>query len=178
MRRLSLDYVQPAFRSSWPGLIILTLALFWAGNLIVKYLQTAEDIAAQTQVISDVVVPRNVSMNTEPVRTPAQIQRLKQDIEQANRIIAQLTLPWEELFNAVESAQNRDIALLDIQPDPGTKSLNISGEARNFAALSGYLLRVQSQRCFSNVFLLKHEVQAEDPQHPIRFELKADWVVS
>lgn len=177
MRRLSLDYQRPALSSPWPGLVMLTLALFWAGDLVLDYRQVTDEITARTPAIIDVAVHRKAPAPNEPVRSPAQIQNLKQDIELTNRIIAELTVPWEELFNAVESAQNGDIALLELQPDTHRKILTISGEARNFTALSGYLHRVQAQRSFANVYLLRHEVQTEDPQRPIRFELKADWQV-
>lgn len=175
MRRLSLDYLRPANPLPRFGVALLALALFWTGSLIFSYRQAVDEIESYTPAVAEAADAQH-KMVPQPTLTPAQAQRLKQDIQHANQLIAQLTTPWEELFRAVESAQSGDIGLLDIQPDASKKNLSISGEARNFTALSAYLRRIQAQKSFTNVYLLNHEIVAEDPHHPLHFELKADWV--
>lgn len=177
MQRLALDYLRPAWHSPWPGLMLLALALFIAATLTMDYRATADAIEANTPEVVEVRHKAIAAADNLDNLTPAEQQQLKQRIDQANQLIARMTLPWEALFNAMEQMQSHDIALLDIQPEAITRRLTVRGEARHFAALAGYLRRLQAHGQLANVFLVSHEVVSDDPLRPVRFEIKADWVV-
>lgn len=177
MQRLALDYLRPAWHSPWPGLTLLALAIFITATLMMEYRATADAIEAHNPEIVEVRRTPIDSTERLDALSPAEQLRLKQRIEQANRLIARMSLPWDALFNAMEQVQNNDIALLDIQPEALTRRLSVRGEARDFPALSSYLRRLQTHNQFANVFLVSHEIDNDDPQRPIRFEIKADWVV-
>jgi Tfp pilus assembly protein PilN len=84
-------------------------------------------------------------------------------------------LPWDMLFQTMESANNDNIALLGIDPDSKKGQIKISGEAKDFDALLGYIRTLQKNNFFTEVSLQHHQVQELDPDKPIRFTLDASW---
>ncbi len=98
-----------------------------------------------------------------------------QDIKQANEVLRQLTLPWEELFQAVESSTDPEITLLGLEPDMEKHVVNISCEAKNITAMLNFTRRLEKQQEFSGVYLQSHEIQEFDPDRPVRFSLVAAW---
>ena len=84
-------------------------------------------------------------------------------------------LPWETLFQKLESASNDNIALLAIDPDSNKGKIRISGEAKDFDALLEYIRILQKTDFFINVYLQHHQIQELDPEKPIRFTLDASW---
>ncbi len=103
------------------------------------------------------------------------VQREFQDIRQANDVLRQLTLPWENLFRAVESSTDRNITLLGMEPDTEKHVVNISCEAKDVAAMLKFIERLERQREFSSVYLQNHQIQEHDPDRPVRFSLTAFW---
>jgi dipeptidyl aminopeptidase/acylaminoacyl peptidase len=97
------------------------------------------------------------------------------EVKRANEVLRQLSLPWEELLQAVESAAGREIALLALEPDTEKQVVKISGEARDMAGLLDYITRLEEQKVFGPVFLQSHQVQLQDPERPVRFSLLAVW---
>ncbi len=100
------------------------------------------------------------------------------DIKQANDVLRQLTLPWEDLFRAVESSTDRQITLLGMEPDTEKHVVNINCEAKNVIAMLNFVKRLQGQQEFSSVYLQNHQIQEQDPDRPVRFSLIAFWRVA
>lgn len=98
-----------------------------------------------------------------------------QDIKQANEVLRQLTLPWEKLFQAVESSTDREVALLGMEPDVEKHIVNISCEAKNISAMLSFIKRLETRREFGSVYLQSHQIQEVDPEKPVRFSLIAFW---
>ena len=98
-----------------------------------------------------------------------------QDIKQATEVLRQLTLPWEDLFHAVESSTDREITLLGLEPDMEKHVVNISCEAKNIAAMLNFTKRLEGQHEFASVYLQSHQIQEYDPDRPVRFSLVAFW---
>jgi hypothetical protein len=89
-------------------------------------------------------------------------------------VVRQLTLPWEQLFEAVESAGSKHIALLALEPDTEKKLVKINGEARDLAVLLNYITRLEKQEVFGPVYLQSHQVQ-QGSETSVRFSLLAVW---
>lgn len=100
---------------------------------------------------------------------------LAQEVKNANEVLRRLSVPWESLFQAVESSGNQNITLLAIEPDIEKLQVKISGEAKNFNALMKYITHLQGQPVFGSVYLQNHDVQQQDPDKPVRFSLLAAW---
>lgn len=100
---------------------------------------------------------------------------LARELKHANEVVRQLTLPWERLFQAVESVSGKDVSLLGLEPNTEKKVVKIRGEAKNMAALLDYIRQLEECGAFGTVFLQSHLVQQQDPDKPVRFALLADW---
>ena len=88
--------------------------------------------------------------------------------------VTAIHLDWEALYRQIDQATREDIALLAITPNAAAKSLQLSGEARNLQAVLGFVDALR-RRPLSQVSLLSHKIKADDPQHPIIFEIAATW---
>ncbi|WP_435626530.1 hypothetical protein [Candidatus Ferrigenium straubiae] len=98
-----------------------------------------------------------------------------QEVKRANEVLRQLTLPWDELFRAVDSAAGKEVVLLAMEPDAEKHMVKISGEAKNLAALLKYIMQLEEQSVFGPVYLQSHQVQQQNPDRPVRFSLLAVW---
>jgi Tfp pilus assembly protein PilN len=92
-----------------------------------------------------------------------------------NAAIMQLNLPWRELHDAVQAATPPSVALLALEPDAGKRELRITAEATISDDMISYVERMQAQEWFSGVALARHEINEQDPNRPIRFQLDAQW---
>ncbi|ADE12057.1 conserved hypothetical protein [Sideroxydans lithotrophicus ES-1] len=105
----------------------------------------------------------------------ADAQQTGAEIKVANQVIMQLSLPWSELFDALEEANSSNIALLGIEPDAGKRLVRLRGEAKNSAALFAYIRILQANKAMTSVYLKHQQVQEQNPEKPIRFTLDASW---
>jgi len=92
-----------------------------------------------------------------------------------NAAIAQLNLPWREVFDAIESATPKTIALLALQPDAKRNLVKGMAEAKTSDDMIGYIELLKKQEFFTAVLLTKHEVNEQDPNKPLRFQFEAQW---
>jgi Tfp pilus assembly protein PilN len=79
------------------------------------------------------------------------------------------------LFDAVQLATPVDVALLSLEPDTDKNVVRITAEARDSDVMVAYIEQMQRQELFSSVFLVRHEINELDANHPIRFQLDAQW---
>jgi hypothetical protein len=173
MNILLLDYQQDmALR--WPGLLLLAVALGGLGLAIVYYVDLNDRAASWESRLEQVA--RSEGMSTVAGRAgQPESGDMAVQVSRANEVLRRLTLPWNALFRAVESAAGKDVALLAMEPDLEKQQVKISGEARDFAALLNYVTRLEEQAVFGPVHLQGHQVQQQDPDRPVRFSLLAVW---
>lgn len=98
-------------------------------------------------------------------------------IDPDGEIAKRLERPWQRLFLALESVSDARIALLEIRPDPGRRTLRLSGEAGNLEEALDYLRRLQKLPELMRPHLVSYSV-AQTPGAPatLRFIIQADWV--
>lgn len=106
---------------------------------------------------------------------PREAREVMQEIRHANEVLRQLSLPWQNLFQAVESSASREVTLLGMEPDAEKRIVRISCEARNIAAMLRYIKRLEQRREFGSIYLQSHQIQDQDPEKPVRFSLFATW---
>ena len=110
-----------------------------------------------------------------PRRDAAADARLSQGAEQAAQDLA---TPWTALLAELEQASkdtDDNVALLGVDPDHGKHSVRISAEARSLQHALAFVIRLQASHALDSPMLDRHEVRSDDPQHPVHFELTADW---
>lgn len=165
MSKLQLDY-QGNIRSSAAGKVFLIFSVLMV-ILTVSYYLRLNDHAKQTIVPSDGHAPRSL--------TSAEHKDLAREVADANEVLRQLSVPWESLFQAVEVSGANKVTLLALEPDVEKHLVKISGETRNFKALTHYIARLQEQPVLGAVYLQTHQVQQQDEDKPVRFSLLATW---
>jgi Tfp pilus assembly protein PilN len=92
-----------------------------------------------------------------------------------NASVQQLNVPWRGLHDAVQAATPATIALLALEPDAKKSSVRITAEAKTSDDMIAYVEQLQRVEWFSAVLLARHEINEQDPNRPIRFQVDAQW---
>jgi len=174
MRELFLDYRRTDPTQHRAGMVVLLLSCALALAMGVHYRNVAEQAFRMEMLVA------KVEHKLHPGRSfalpsAADARQIDAEIKSANEVIMQLSLPWSELFNALEEANSSNIALLGIEPNARKGQVRVNGEAKDSAALFAYLRLLQSSRSMSTVYLKHQQVQERNPEKPIRFTLDASW---
>ncbi len=170
--RLQLDYERSPSRARWAGWLALAVGLGATAICVQTLVDLRRDADALEWRLAR--LERKSAPVIRGTLKPADSQRLGEQIKYADGIAAKLTLPWDELFRAVEGAEAKDVALLSLEPDSRHRSLRITAEAKDKQAMLAYLASLASGKTLLDVHLIEHEVQAEAGQ-PVRFTLLASW---
>jgi len=80
--------------------------------------------------------------------------------------VQRLSLPWDELFIALESAASDRVALAAIEPDTKKGTVTISGDGKDYLAALSYVLNLSKTEGLEHVQLVRHEQKANDPNGP------------
>lgn len=165
-QRVELDYVAPPRRASWPGILVLAIALAAAGVLLTRY-RDAQIEMVRLEAASGLAAPQRAA--ARPI-APA---RLEDEARSAEAVVRQLTVPWAALIRAIEQAATKEVAILQLQPDAEQRILRLTAEARSRDAMFDYLRRLSQAHGLAEVHLVSHQVQRDDPQQPIQFAVQA-----
>lgn len=171
MSELRLDY-QHNSPFPWAGTALLALALV-ALVLTGSYYLKLSDLTASWEARAE----RSQSGLAGVTRRSPEhgAVELAQEVNNANDVLRQLSVPWDALFQAVESSGGNKVTLLALEPDIEKRQVKINGETKNFKALTNYITQLQGQDVFGSVYLQSHQVQQQDPDKPVRFSLLASW---
>jgi Tfp pilus assembly protein PilN len=173
MHALRLDYQRSNKPVPWLGLGVLLAALA-ALALMGGYYRTLNQRIDFWESKVDRI--ERLSSHRAPASRPLDEQAVRArmlEVKQANQVLRQLSLPWNALFNAVETSGGQSIALLSMESDMQKGTLKISGEAKDLNALLTYVRKLSTREVFSGVFLQNHQIQQTDPEKPLRFSLLA-----
>lgn len=111
-------------------------------------------------------------------RDPALDLRASGLSEAAGRLAQELGTPWTRLLAELEAASADSagkISVLSIEPDHSKHSVHITGESRDLPLMLGYVQRLQASTLLRYPMLESHDVKTDDPQHPVRFAMTAEW---
>lgn len=173
MTALRLDYQRSMKPFPVAGVVLLLLA-------IVALFLTGLHYYRLTVQLSDWQASLDKSRQVASRQAQAKPKRrdmpeMMQEVRHANEILRQISLPWEKLFQAVESSVNREVTLLGMEPDIEKHVVRISCEARNIAAMLNYIRQLEKQHEFGSIYLQSHQIQEQHPEKPVRFSLVATW---
>jgi hypothetical protein len=171
---LQLDFRAPARpRWRWLGWALL-LSSAAVALVFSEHLAEATQQHAKAQSHHDTLSERLRDKLPRRAAVAPDAQTLA-EVQHANRIIDQLTVPWDELFNAVESADARGLAVLSLTPNALDRSLRLAGEARSMNDLLAYVGRVAEQPTLSGVHLLAYNTVLREGVPVVAFTLVATW---
>lgn len=97
-----------------------------------------------------------------------------EEIAAVKSVMVELSLPWESLFEALESLNIPDVQPVAIEPNPRQGKLRLTAEASDISSMLLYVERMAMQPVFRDVLLLSHE-QTVNSMMPIRFVVEAAW---
>ena len=160
MPRLELDFVRRRRMSPWAGRALLALAMAFAGDVGFSLLKLKNDIVeAQARV-------------DRGGRTQVAARKASpEELAAARETVQRLSLPWPELFSALESAASDQVALLAIEPDPKSGTVLISGDSKDYLAALTYVLNLSRAETLARVQLVRHEAK----QNAVGFSVSATW---
>jgi Tfp pilus assembly protein PilN len=156
----------------WQPLVMLGVGLATAALAVAEWEFTARRVTEWEDHVA--VVQRSLQGGSTSTR-PGDSARAAEEVRAANRVIAALTIPWHDLFRDVEAAADPSVSLLAIQPDPASRALRITGNARDFAAVLAYVRRLESAPALSGVHVVRHEMKARDGGLPVEFIVQGTW---
>jgi hypothetical protein len=173
MSELRLDYQRDSL-FPWAGAALLALAIV-ALILTGTYYLKLSDQAASWEAKVERIQGNGASHGLAGRSTEHVSVELAQEVNNANEVLRQLSVPWEDLFQAVEFSGGNKVTLLALEPDIENQQVKIGGEAKNFTELMNYITRLQEQSVFGSVYLQNHQVQLQNRDKPVRFSLLATW---
>jgi NADH:ubiquinone oxidoreductase subunit D len=175
MRPLQLDYQRVPGRVPWLGLAVLLAGLVALALLADRY----QAVAEQSRVLeerADQLARQSARRAPAPRTATEQAARAQMlEVKQANQVVRELAVPWNTLFNAVESSGGEGITLLALEPDTQKGTVKITGEAKDLDVLLAYVKQLATRDVFAGVLLQSHQVQREVAEKPLRFALLARW---
>lgn len=171
--RLALDFrpatAGPSRWAAWGALAMAVVLALWLSERHSRSQQALETLQARNDELQQRLRP------PREARAPAPSADAAKRIQQANAVIQRLTLPWEELFRAVEAADSRGLALLSLEPNGRDMTLRVAGEVRSVGELLSYVERLSRQPGLGQVHLVGYETVQRDGAEIISFTLAARW---
>ena len=171
-QRLDFAHPQPAVKLSGNlgGALVLAASVLLAAGLVAHQRDLAEELDSVETKIGRLARAQSPRLAVQGSR-----QTVAEEVRRVNQAAMRLTIPWEELFQTVEAAADKRVALLALQPNFQKRELKISGEADDFGVIRRYVERLESGEALAEVRLVSHEVVSRPGATRIRFELTAAW---
>jgi Tfp pilus assembly protein PilN len=179
MRKVNIDFAPPSlarsvFRAPRQTWVVVAVTMSVAGALGAAHVALrrsqwdVELLRAQSEAHTQAQVRAAAPAAVRPPVPEAQAAAV-------NAAVLQLNLPWRALHDAVQAGTPANIALLAMEPDARKNSVRITAEAKSSDDMIAYVEQLQKGDWFSAVLLSRHEINEQDPNRPIRFQLDALW---
>ena len=94
---------------------------------------------------------------------------------QTQTIVTALMMPWNKLLQAIEGADNKDIALLNLVPNTKSQQVILSGEGKNLQSVLSYVNQLQAQPMLEKVYLQKYTIDSSNVSKPVKFTIFTQW---
>lgn len=152
-------------------LLLLCTAVLGLGLLaLVSQLREYERQTQQLAALERASGKMPVSSALPPRRDPVELARAQFVRNTARSLLT----PWAQLLSALEDTPT-SVALLSVEPSPAKHSVTLTAEAASPAQMLAYLHRLQVDPRLSDVVLVSHQLQAQAPGTPLRFQLEGHW---
>lgn len=173
-RAIQLDFLHPTGRGARIGPWLLIAGALAAFAAVSYQRHLGREVLARETHLSEM---RGMANRAMPAISPQESDtpEVREQIKKANAVLQQMNVPWSELFAAIESAENGDVALLAVQPDPRNRSVLVGGQARSLPAALSYMERLERTKRLRDVVLMSHEIKSKEPGQPVSFVLSGAW---
>jgi Tfp pilus assembly protein PilN len=179
MKKVNIDFAPPGLarslfrtpRQTWAmgwALFCIACALIGANAGLRKRQFEVELLRAQARIVTQAQGKAAAPVAVRPPVPEAQATAV-------NAAVLQLNLPWRALHDALQAGTPANIALLALEPDAKKSSLRITAEAKSSDDMIAYVEQLEKAEWFTTVTLARHEINEQDPNRPIRFQIDALW---
>lgn len=172
MNRLTLDFLRPPRPSRRAEWVLLAVAVAFAADAGHSYLNLRKQIAQNETRLARL---EHQSSKREGMLKIANAPVTEEEFALARNTIRRLSLPWNNLFAALDAAQTEGVALLAIEPDVEKATVEISGEAHSYLGVVSFVANLEQQKHLSGVHLVRHEIRHQVPRRPVAFVVSASW---
>lgn len=159
MQQLQIDFSGQRRGSPWLGRVLLALAACVALDAAWSY-HAARSTLSENQAR----LAKRTPGGAAPKATPQEVAAVRETVQR-------LSLPWGELFSALESAASDKVALAGIEPDAKAGTVTITGDGRDYLAALSYVLNLSRTEGLERVQLVRHEQKNEG----VSFAVSAAW---
>lgn len=166
-RRIRLDFVAPVHRAPAVGIALAAAGIVAAIAVGVAFTDRLGERDRLDAELSSIHEPRRAA-------TPESDKAAAEAAEVAR----ELAVPWTALLAELEAASHDmadKVALLQVEPDPAKHAVKITAEVRSLPDALAYLGRLQQSKMLRYPMLESHERRKDDPEHPFRIKLDAEW---
>jgi hypothetical protein len=169
MRPLRIDFERRAAPPRLAGWGLLAVAIAAAALVLIEFRGMQTELAR----LEDRAERQRARGERGAALDPRAAQLMREELQRARVVTAQLLLPWGPLFQAVEGAADKRVALIALQPESGQGLVRITAEAADLADALEFVRRLSAARSLRGVHLASHQVQTEDARRPVRFVVLA-----
>lgn len=159
MHALNLNFCEKRRSAPWIGRVLLAAAACVAFDAALSY-QSAAKALRESQARVAKRSPAGPTVKATP-----------QEVAAVRETVQRLSLPWSDLFTALESAASDKVALAAIEPDPKAGTVIISGDSKDYLAALSYVLNLSRTEGLERVQLVRHEQGKEG----VSFAVSAAW---
>lgn len=169
MKPLALDFMSAGATSRWGSvLLVLGMALcIGVGTAYWRLLQHRDALERSVDALA---------LRVEGGRVKRLESRPDEKARALGVVSERLSVPWEKLFQDVESCDSPEVALLQLQPNITQRQVLLMGEARDRASLESYMRRLDQTESLEGVHLAQHNQAPESGPWAIRYALTAKWI--
>lgn len=108
---------------------------------------------------------------------PAEIhtsKKINAQLDAAYNMVANLSIPWEDLLSALEKAHGENVIIESVRPDVDGRQVEIGVRTNGFSEISKFIERLSATGILEHVILVS-EVSAIDAKGFSRFVISASW---
>jgi hypothetical protein len=169
---IQLDFAGKRRGVSLAGGLLLALGAIAAAAVLLEYRDIGEHRAGLELRLAALTRAQNPAASKTDSIADA---RVGLSVQQA---ALDLATPWTLLLSELEQASKDSygqVALLGVEPDHAKHNVRVTAEARTLSLALAYVQRLQTSHSLEYPMLDRHEIRADDAQHPVRFELTGAW---
>jgi hypothetical protein len=167
-RRVRLDFVAPVHEAPLAGAALCVVGLAAALALGVAFNRKLAERSRLDAALATMAQPRRSAPSPESLKSAAEAATVERELH----------VPWTQLLAELEAASDDSagrVSLLAVEPDPGKQLVRITAEVRALPDALAYLKRLQKSAVLRHPMLESHERRKDDPQHPLRIKVSAEW---
>jgi Tfp pilus assembly protein PilN len=166
---LEFDFTREARHGRWVALVLLVVGFGVAGDVARGYFSARSTLEELSTRIA--LLPPRTSLPADVVRTVTLAEWAA-----AREALGQLAIPWERLFTPLEAVIPRDVVLTSLEPDPPTRTVVITGDAKDYLSVLNYVEALRTAGSLRQARLTHHETNAVTRR--INFAISASWAGS